>query len=58
MAALPGNPAGDPVGELAVLALAQLGGVMRLEDLGDRVAVRKGERVGVDPFGSQPLYLR
>ena len=35
MAALPDYPAGDPVAELLVLALAQLGGVVGGQDLLD-----------------------
>ncbi len=48
VAALPGHPAGDPVGELAVLALPQLV---------DPVSIWKGEGVGVDPFRPQALGL-
>src|SRR4029077_14026942 len=58
VAALAGQAPGDPVGEFAMLPLAELLGVVRLEDCGDPVAVREGEGVGIDAFGPQPLDLR
>ncbi len=41
VAALADQAPGDPVGELRVLALAQLLGIVRLEDRRDLVAVRE-----------------
>ena len=41
VAALTDDPSGDPAGVLRVLALSQLGGVVRGEDVLDPVAIRK-----------------
>ena len=58
VAALPGHPTGDPVGELLVLPLPQRLGVVGLEDRLDPVALAEVAREGVDPFAAQALGLR
>jgi hypothetical protein len=55
--ALAGDPAHHPVGEILVLPLAQLLGVVRGEDLGDVVPPFEGVRVGIDAGLAQPLGL-
>ena len=57
VATLAGDPAHHPVGELVVLALGQLGGVVRGEDLLGVRAPFEGVRVGIDPGRAQPLDL-
>ena len=57
VAALPGHPAGDPVGVLRVLALAELLRVVGGEDLGDLGPLAEGSREGIDAFRAQPLGL-
>ncbi len=58
VAAATHHPAGDPVGEPRLLTLFELLGIVRSVDRGDLVAVREpGSRIGLDPFGAQPLQL-
>ena len=58
MAALAGHPAHHPVGVLGVLALPQLGRVVRGEDLLDVRAALEGVRIRVDAFLAEALDLR
>ena len=57
VASLSDQAPGDAVGELRVLTLAELLGIVRREDLADAVAIWEGEGVGIDPFRPQPFDL-